>query len=63
MSKQGYMCKIAYESQLGEAMGGELIYASIPELEAAHTCSDYCGIVKVDVILAEVIKETNWEEI
>lgn len=45
----GYMCKIAYDCELGLAMGGNVIYPSEEDLKRCHTCWETCGIVKVRV--------------
>ena len=51
----GYMCKIDWDWELGEAMGGTTIYPSLKDLKANHDFN--CGIVKVRISLEEVIDE------
>lgn len=47
----GYMCGVAWQHELGEAMGGTLVYADVddPDLKR-HGERDFgCGIVEVEV--------------
>jgi len=54
----GYMCKIDYDYELGNALGGTKVYSSIEDLVENHECADdECGIVEVKVDLSEIIKE------
>lgn len=55
-SRIGYMCKVDFMWELGEAMGGNEIYASIEDLKENRPCVEECGIVKVEINLLEDIK-------
>lgn len=55
--KYGYICKIDWDYELGEALGGCTIYPSVKDLKANHDFN--CGIVKVRIELEEVIEERN----
>jgi hypothetical protein len=54
---EGYMCRIDWEYEIGNASGGTRVYASIEDLKRDHECADECGIVKVEVRFVEVIAE------
>jgi len=61
----GYICKIDWDWELGEALGGSKIYPSLKDLKAHHSCWKDCGIVKVKVSFEEVIdgeEETRKED-
>jgi len=53
----GYMCKVDYDWELGEALGGSVVYPSIKDLQRKEKAHDHCGIVKVKVTLEEVVKK------
>ena len=57
----GYMCKVDYDHELGEAMGGSVVYPSIKDLQRKEKAHDHCGIVKVAVICLKVaVKEKRY---
>jgi len=51
----GYMCQIAYDHEAGETT--VKVYHSIDALRAAHPACDECGIVRVNISLAEIVQE------
>jgi hypothetical protein len=51
----GYMCKIDWEYELGEASGGSKVYYSKKDLLKHHSCAKHCGIVKVVITFDKVI--------
>lgn len=53
----GFMCKIDWDHEIGNASRGTRVYPSINAIRAQHTCADECGIVEVEVRLARVISE------
>lgn len=56
-SRIAYACKIDFDWELGEALGGSVLYPSIEDLKEHHSCVEDCGIVKVKVSLEEVISD------
>ena len=65
--KIAYMCKTDSMYELGEALGGVLLYPSIKDLKKRRSCvrpeSGSCGIVKVKVIIEEVVYEDRHHEL
>lgn len=45
----GYMCKIAFELELGEDIMGTSVYPTKEDLIEFHKCAQECGIVKVKI--------------
>lgn len=58
--KIGYMCKVDFEHELGEALGGNRIFSSIEDLKKNRKCVDECGIVRVEVRLVSVVEQGNF---
>ena len=58
-SIHGYMCKIDWDHELGNAMDGNRVYATLEDLIREHDCWESCGIVRVKVTLSEVLVETD----
>lgn len=56
----GYMCKVAWDYELGNALGGERIYPSQADLISNHNCTDQCGMVEVEVRLKRIVKESDF---
>lgn len=56
-SRTGFMCKIDFDHELGNAYGGNTIHPSVESLKEHHTCADECGIVEVEVRLINVISK------
>ena len=54
--REGYMCKVDFEWEVGEALGGTRIYPSLEDLKENCKCVKECGIVKVRVELLEVVE-------
>jgi hypothetical protein len=61
-TRYGYMCATAFDWELGEALGGTRVYATIEDLKDCQPCVKQCGIVKVKVELEEVIQGDTWME-
>lgn len=59
--KVGYMCKVAFDWELGEALGGVTIYPSIKDLKKQVKCWKQCGIQKVLVISLSVVVKENFK--
>ena len=58
----GYMCKIDFDHELGEASDGNRVYPSLACLKAARGCWGICGIVQVCVSLVKVIRKGKRDE-
>lgn len=56
----GFMCKVDWDHELGEALGGNTIYPSQADLIANKKCTDECGIVEVEIRLKKVIQESDF---
>jgi hypothetical protein len=56
----GFMCKVDWDHELGEALGGNIIYPSQADLVANKKCTDQCGMVEVEIRLKRVIKESDF---
>lgn len=54
--KIGYMDATDYHHELGEALGGNRIYASEQDLLKHQPCADSCGVVEVEIGL---VKDTK----
>jgi hypothetical protein len=55
----GFMCKVDWDYELGQALGGNTIYPSKADLLANHNCAE-CGMVEVQVLLKEVVQESDF---
>ncbi len=55
----GYMCGVDWDHELGQALGGNVIYPSKADLIANKKCTDECGIVEVEVRLKKIIKKQD----
>lgn len=53
----GYMCKVAFDHELGNAADGVKVYPSVEMLLKYHKPGKDCGIVKVEVRYLEVTHE------
>lgn len=61
-SKIGYCCMTDFDWELGEALGGTEIYASIEDLRECRKCVDQCGIVKVRIEFEEEVEPSKgWQ--
>ena len=56
IKKYAYMCGVDWQHELGEAMGGNVLYPSVDDLKQCMKCWESCGIVKVSVSIEK------WEE-
>ncbi len=54
-TRTGYMDKVDFDEELGNASGGNRVYPSVENLQRQQPCSKECGIVKVEVKLLEVV--------
>jgi hypothetical protein len=54
-SVTGYMCRIDWECELGQARDGNKVYPSVDGLREYHTCADTCGIVEVAVFFRKLV--------
>lgn len=53
----GYMCKVDFDEELGNAAGGNTVYPTIEDLREHRGCVKDCGIVEVEVTLKRVVDE------
>lgn len=58
-SRYGYMCKTDFDYELGEALGGNTVYASITDLCESRKCVTHCGIVKVKIELEQTLVDDD----
>lgn len=59
----GYMCKIDFDYEIGDALGGSTIYSSVADLKKHHDLG--CGIVKVRVEFEELVEQediNSWKD-
>lgn len=56
----GYMCGTAWDHELGVALGGNTIYASIEDLLTNEICAAECGVVEVRIKLKERITTSDF---
>jgi hypothetical protein len=54
-AREGYMCQIDFDHELGESYYPSKIYSDLESLKAIHKCWRGCGIVKVSITMTEVI--------
>lgn len=52
-----FMCKTDWDYEIGNAAGGNVVYASVEDLKSNRRCVESCGIVEVKVSLVRVIQE------
>jgi hypothetical protein len=55
----GYVDLVDYQHEIGEAAGGNTIYASAGDLKKHQSCWEGCGIAKVKVYLDEIVHPQN----
>jgi hypothetical protein len=55
----GYMCGVDWQHELGEASGGNRVYASLADLKHHCKCWDSCGVVKVSVEMVEWVVDQD----
>lgn len=56
----GYMCKVDWDYELGEALGGNKVFPSQADLIENKKCTDECGIVEVEIRLKQVIQPSDF---
>lgn len=59
-TKCGFMCKIDWDHELGQALGGNVVYPSQADLVSNKKCTDECGIVEVEINLKRVVQESDF---
>lgn len=57
----GYMCRIDWDHEIGNASGGNVIFPSIKDLRRHHVCVDECGAVEVTVRIKRVVIDGTGE--
>jgi len=60
-SKYAYMCLVDYNWELGEALGGVVLYPTLKDLQENQKCVDKCGVVRVKIILDKTIQESDFK--
>ncbi len=55
-----YTCGVDWQHELGEAAGGNRVYASIGDLKRCKKCWDECGIVELEISLYKWIEPQNF---
>lgn len=60
MKRYGYMDYVDFCHELGEAKGGNRVFASVKDLKENQNCVEECGIVKVSVEQVEVVQPSNY---
>jgi len=58
----GYMDKVDFDYELGNAKGGNKVFPSIKDLKENKPCIEECGIVEVEIKLRQVVQETDFSE-
>lgn len=58
--RTGFMCKVDFDHELGNALGGNRVFADEADCEKDRECVDTCGMVEVEVRLKRVVKEDNF---
>lgn len=53
----GYMCKVDFDHELGNALDGVPVYSSVWDLKKNRPCVDECGIVEVVVEFSKVVEQ------
>ena len=53
---RGFMDRVDWDYELGEACGGSRVYPSVNDLRENETCVDQWGIVEVEVSLVRVVE-------
>jgi hypothetical protein len=54
--KIAYMCGVAWQHELGHALGGNKLYPSVEDLKESSKCTDQCGVVEVNVELVKWVQ-------
>jgi hypothetical protein len=58
-TRKGFMCRTDFLHELGDAMGGNMIYPSLNDLKRCEPCYKQCGVVEVEIkLVREVIKDS-----
>ena len=61
--KHGYMDLTDFLYELGEAAGGNRVFASVNDLIENQPCADECGIVKVAFVDEEIVQHDNFHQL
>ena len=54
-TRVGYMDLTDFEYELGEASGGNVVYASPGEVIAHRKCAVECGVVEVEIRFRRIV--------
>ena len=60
MKRRGFMCKVDFDHELGDAAGGIRVYPSVEDLQRCKKCCQEdggCGIVEVEVTVTKVVRK------
>ena len=57
----GYMDKNDFDCEVGDNPNGNIFFTSIEDLKREMTCSEFCGIVEIEIRLKRVVKEPKDE--
>lgn len=60
-TRKGFMCKTDFDFELGEAAGGNVVYAAVEDLVNRRGCTNQCGIVEVEVREICVVQNENFD--
>jgi len=55
----GYMDKIDFDCEVGGNPNGNIFFTSIEDLQRERTCSEFCGIVEIEIRLKRVVQESK----
>jgi len=55
--RYGFMCLTDWQWELGEALGGNMVYPDLKDLKKHRVCVEDCGIVRVKIVLDKVIRD------
>lgn len=53
----GYMDKVDFDYEIGNAKGGNKVFPSIKDLKENKPCTKECGIVEVEIRLRRVVEK------
>ncbi len=59
-SKICFMDKVDFDYEIGNALGGNQLFASLEDLKKHKGCCHQCGIVEVEVVLKKVVQESDF---
>lgn len=56
-----YMDKIDFDCEVGGNPNGNIFFTSIEDLKKERTCSEFCGIIEIEIRLKRVVQEEKDE--